>query len=231
MLTVSEHEKSMSDRIVSRAEARDLGLTRYFSGTPCPFGHVAERYVSNAHCCSCNVEEVANAQRRASQARLQRRDERAKQLHERKLAYAATREAQAKARAEIAKAKEAAKVERKRIALERMKVARSLLLKSFEQKIDKRATRRRRNAEYRKHAPPPHERDCPPRPANGDCQCCGRTRKLCLDHDHETGEFRGWICDRCNRGIGALDDLPGGLLAAVEYLQNHYRGKPEPWDD
>jgi hypothetical protein len=93
--------------------------------------------VSNKRCCECN--DVAGRLRQPSlrtQERLRRRDERAKQVHERKLAYATAREAQAKARVEIAKAKEAAKVEQTRITLERMKVARSLLLQSHEQKID-----------------------------------------------------------------------------------------------
>jgi hypothetical protein len=221
----------MTNRIISRADARAAGLTRYFTGRPCPAEHIAERFVSNKGCCECN--DVAGRLRQPSlktQERLRRREERAKQVHERKLAYAAAREEQAKARVEIAKAKEAAKVELKRIALERMKVARSLLLKSHEQKIDKRATRRRRNAEYRKHAPPPHERDCPPRPEDGKCQCCGLNRKFVLDHDHHTGEFRGWICDRCNRGIGALGDIPGGVAAGLEYLEKFYRDKPELWD-
>jgi len=32
--------------IVSRAEALELGLKRYYTGKPCKHGHVAERYVS-----------------------------------------------------------------------------------------------------------------------------------------------------------------------------------------
>ncbi len=195
--------------------------------------------MSNAHCCSCNVEEVTNARRRASQARLQRRDERAKQVHERKLAHAAAMEGRAKARVEIAKVKEAAKVEKKRIALEHRKVARSLLLQSHEQKTGHRSARRRQQALARGHAPPPHERDCPPKPPDGRCQCCGRKPRpgpggcnfFCQDHDHITGEFRGWICDSCNRGIGALCDTPGGVRAALEYLERVYRDKPEPWWD
>lgn len=88
-------------------------------------------------------------------------------------------------------------------------------------------------------APPP-EAECPPRPPDGLCQCCGRPQtrrtragvihKLALDHDGWTGKFRGWICHRCNRAIGMLGDLPGGIRMALEYLERVYRDEPEPWD-
>ena len=39
--------------IVSRSEARRLGLTRYFTGKPCKHGHTSERLVSNLHCVEC----------------------------------------------------------------------------------------------------------------------------------------------------------------------------------
>lgn len=40
-------------QIVSRKNALDLGLKRYFTGKPCPHGHVCERYVSGWVCCEC----------------------------------------------------------------------------------------------------------------------------------------------------------------------------------
>lgn len=42
--------------IISRDEARALGLKFYFTGEPCDNrGHVAERYVSTAHCVICKT--------------------------------------------------------------------------------------------------------------------------------------------------------------------------------
>jgi len=37
----------------SRSEAHAIGLTRYFTGTPCQHGHTAERMVSNKSCVTC----------------------------------------------------------------------------------------------------------------------------------------------------------------------------------
>ena len=42
---------------------------------------------------------------------------------------------------------------------------------------------------------------------------------LNLDHDHETGKFRGWLCSRCNRGLGLLGDSRKAILRAARYLR------------
>lgn len=39
--------------IITRKEARERGLTRYYTGKAFPHGHVAERQVSNATCVDC----------------------------------------------------------------------------------------------------------------------------------------------------------------------------------
>jgi hypothetical protein len=51
------------------------------------------------------------------------------------------------------------------------------------------------------------------------CECCGRVpQKWVLDHNHLTNEFRGWLCDRCNTGIGKLGDNIDGIVKALNYL-------------
>ncbi len=37
----------------TRAEALDLGFTRYWTGVPCKKGHVAPRFVSSGGCVEC----------------------------------------------------------------------------------------------------------------------------------------------------------------------------------
>ena len=60
--------------------------------------------------------------------------------------------------------------------------------------------------------------------AGTPCDCCKRIDKLFCDHDHATGEFRNWICRRCNSGIGLLGDSEEGLRQALEYLE---RARPK----
>lgn len=57
-------------------------------------------------------------------------------------------------------------------------------------------------------------------PAN--CECCGRRKRgkaLSLDHCHTSGHFRGWLCDKCNLGIGLLGDDMEALERALLYLR------------
>ena len=72
------------------------------------------------------------------------------------------------------------------------------------------------------YAPPPLEKDCPPRPKDSKCQCCGKERCLVLDHDHHTGEFRGWICNPCNTALGAFGDSMAGVRRVVQYMAKFY---------
>ncbi|MBB3017682.1 hypothetical protein FHR70_000722 [Microvirga lupini] len=41
--------------VVSRAEAREQGLKRYFTGAPCKRGHIDERFTASTRCVSCNA--------------------------------------------------------------------------------------------------------------------------------------------------------------------------------
>ena len=41
-----------------------------------------------------------------------------------------------------------------------------------------------------------------------------------LDHDHETGQFRGWICSYCNVGLSRFKDNINALQRAIQYVKN-----------
>ena len=58
---------------------------------------------------------------------------------------------------------------------------------------------------------------------NGFCAICGsdkgwRNYRLAVDHNHETGEVRGLLCDNCNTGLGMFKDNPSLLAKAINYL-------------
>lgn len=71
-------------------------------------------------------------------------------------------------------------------------------------------------------------------PADHSCEICGRTdtgwaRGWHLDHDHDSGAIRGWLCQPCNTGLGRFKDSPPTLAAAIRYLHAH--GKALSTDD
>ncbi|MEU5869345.1 endonuclease domain-containing protein [Nonomuraea sp. NPDC047529] len=60
------------------------------------------------------------------------------------------------------------------------------------------------------------------------CEICYRTPapgeiRLHLDHDHQTGRFRGFLCSRCNTGLGQLREDVAILHSAIEYLTRSFR--------
>lgn len=60
----------------------------------------------------------------------------------------------------------------------------------------------------------------PTRPDPKQCEICGKGQKTSyLDHCHETGKFRGWLCHRCNVGLGCFGDNLSGISAALDYMR------------
>ena len=49
---------------ISREEAAECGLFRFYTGKSCRAGHVAERYVGNRQCVVCNAEKTRLRERR-----------------------------------------------------------------------------------------------------------------------------------------------------------------------
>ena len=62
------------------------------------------------------------------------------------------------------------------------------------------------------------------RSLNGRCHICRAEEKdlpkrLAIDHDHTTGDFRGWLCDRCNRNVERFSDAHPLAERAARYLK------------
>lgn len=51
-------------------------------------------------------------------------------------------------------------------------------------------------------------------------------RRPSLDHNHDTGHLRDFLCDLCNRGIGHFGEDPKRLVAAAFYLIQHEASTP-----
>lgn len=60
----------------------------------------------------------------------------------------------------------------------------------------------------------PNSLDCP---ICGDCVDGSYAR---LDHSHETGKVRGWLCDNCNTALGKLKDSAVVLQRAIDWIKN-----------
>lgn len=52
-----------------------------------------------------------------------------------------------------------------------------------------------------------------------ECAICGRRQKLEVDHNHDTGKVRGFLCSRCNGALGHFLDNKELLQKAIAYLE------------
>lgn len=54
----------MTDEILTRKQAIAQGNTQYFTGKPCPHGHIAKRYTITAACTQCVLGYQKSAKQR-----------------------------------------------------------------------------------------------------------------------------------------------------------------------
>lgn len=77
----------------------------------------------------------------------------------------------------------------------------------------------------------------------GECAICSsalpdlmtyesKRRGYAIDHNHDTGEFRGILCLKCNSLLGMAGDSPRILAKAIGYLEtNGFYGKGDIIDN
>lgn len=58
---------------------------------------------------------------------------------------------------------------------------------------------------------------------NGKCAICGQKseKNFHIDHDHDTGEVRGLLCNKCNKALGFVNDSPTILERMIRYINGH----------
>ncbi len=54
-----------------------------------------------------------------------------------------------------------------------------------------------------------------------ECQLCGKSGNLHLDHCHKTNEVRGMLCGPCNRALGLFKDNVKLLRKAADYVDKN----------
>lgn len=158
--------------IINRAEAKALGLRRYFTGIPCKRGHVCERRTSDKHCTECRKSQISDHYQNN---------------REKYLIYSANRRKKNPDYFTLMKRKKEFNI-------------------SIEEQLSMLSAQ------------------------GNKCAICGclpcddrnlRRRQLCLDHCHDTGEVREFLCAKCNTAIGGFNDNPALLTAAADYLLRH----------
>lgn len=64
------------------------------------------------------------------------------------------------------------------------------------------------------------------RPQPDQCDvCAGNQGGIVFDHCHKTLNFRGWLCNGCNRALGFVNDDPRRLRMLASYLERTKEGQ------
>jgi Recombination endonuclease VII len=196
------------EKITAR-EAFDKGLKRYYTGLSCKFGHTAERMISNGSCVAClkdrrdrtrekNYEKVKewrkkNPELRAAQCK------RYQEKHKDKLNL--YQKEYKKKNIEHVRKLDRENHKRMRVLNPEKEKER---IRRFSQRLEQ-----KRIIEAGREKPEL-------------CEICFTNEyRIVFDHCHNSGKFRGWICDRCNRVLGIVKDSPKLLNDLAIYLENN----------
>lgn len=56
--------------------------------------------------------------------------------------------------------------------------------------------------------------------SGGQCEICGSSHHICVDHDHNGGRIRGVLCRSCNQALGLIKDNPSTARRLASYLSS-----------
>ena len=115
--------------------------------------------------------------------------------------------------------RKASERERRKLPKVKEKVKRSLERRRFSQAL----SASRKDARHRGYEPCSASEAEIKAVFTGFCHVCRIPEvecntKLHLDHDHDTGEFRGWLCRGCNTSLGMLRESPVIIKKLAEYI-------------
>lgn len=186
----------MIREIISRSQAKDRGLVRYYTGVPCPKGHDSERRVAGSTCTECNRNYI-KAKRK-------------------------TKEGWQKHIARVRKYRsgtDKGRAQRRTFMAARRSTEHG---KAVDKGYRSSEEARRRSAERQAQKVSPGLEISMElfRTKTKNCQICGsEERQIVFDHCHSNHHFRGWLCHRCNLTIGLYSDNPVVFDKMAKYLR------------
>lgn len=183
--------------------------SRFFTGKPCKHGHVAERYVSSGGCVECLRLRHLAADPAENYARVK--------LWRGNNPGCRTEEARRYRKKKPEVGRRAAKKYRE-IHLEEVRAA-DRLAQARWRSANPEKQRERLQRFGRREKQKKDEIAGRPRPEK--CELCSEVAIVRFDHCHNSGNFRGWLCDRCNRTLGQVKDDPSLLRRMADYLELH----------
>lgn len=185
---------SIEPKIITRKEAVERGLKRYFTGKPCKHGHVSERAVVNHTCLECITVKSRTPRRRI----------RAKELKQ-TLAYKNVRKKRTEENWEyIQRRNRVYRIKNKeRLYLTEVKRRYNLTKEEYLYLLDKNDSRCHicNQKPKGKRLSVDHDHSCCSGPTS-----CGK----CV---------RGLLCENCNRGLGSFKDSVENFNKAISYLE------------
>ncbi len=199
--------------LISAREAFNGGLTRYFTGKECNHGHIDERMISNGCCVSCLKERRNRTREDVYEAT---KVWRLKNPDSRRIEAQKYRKKHPDKVAKTAKAYRDRNIEEvRRRQRENAKRIRSINPDKERERLRRFSLKReqKRIEEAGREKP-------------SLCEICFTDEfRIVFDHCHESGIFRGWICDRCNRVLGIVKDNPKLLNDLALYLEKNDVGQ------
>jgi hypothetical protein len=192
-------------KIISRQGAAAAGLSRFFTGKACKYGHVSERMIPSGNCLGCHnargrnmTEEQREKHSRACADSYAKNRDKTRAAHKRW--YEANRESRLEQCAQYLADNSAWTLPRNREMGRQRRTG--FTPKLFERRLADQGQR---------------------------CAICQEPietegRYTHADHCHETGTCRGVLCRGCNIGLGFFRDDPVRLQSAINYI-NHWKEK------
>lgn len=199
----------MTMEIISAREAFNSNKTRYFTGKPCIYGHLSERLISNGSCAEClkNKRKFRRSEQYEYIKVWRLKNPESRTIEARK--YREKHPDKVKAKANRYRERNIDKIrERDKLAQRRMR--------AINPEAEHKRQERHKQKKYQLKV------QIAGRPKPSVCEVCGELhRYIVFDHCHKNGKFRGWLCDRCNKVLGIVQDSAILLKKLALYLEEH----------